>query len=94
MTLTASNQFTNLPDEEKDRIVNAGTGRRLTAEESAWKTRNWPSFAKIEGETPEEQTKRLFASPQVFGNNIPCGYDSEGNPSHDCYCEKPCQHEY
>ena len=89
MTLTASNQFTNLPDEEKDRIVNAGTGRRLTAEESAWKTRDWPRFTEIEGESQEDRTKRLFGSPQpLVGNNIPCGYDSEGNPSNDCYCEK------
>jgi len=29
-------------DEEKDKFVNAGTGKRLTKAQSAWKTRNWP----------------------------------------------------
>ena len=79
--------FQDMTDIEKDQHVNSGQGRMLTPEESAWKTRNWPRFVEIEGESQEARTKRLFSSPQVLvGNNIPCGYDSEGNPSNDCYC--------
>lgn len=91
MMSTDFNQFT---DKQKDEWVNGGkfktTGIRLLTEgEKDWKTKDWPRFAEIEGESQEDRTKRLFSSPQVLvGNNIPCGYDSEGYPSNDCYCEK------
>lgn len=78
-----------MTDFEKDKHVNSGNGRVLTPEESAWRIKDWPVFEEIEGESDEDRTKRLFSSPQVLvGNNIPCGYDSEGNISNNCNCHE------
>jgi len=39
-------KFNNLSSKEKDKIVNAGSGRKLTKEQSAWKSRNWNVMQK------------------------------------------------
>ncbi len=61
-----SKPFSRMTDIEKDAFVNAGTGRKLTKEQSAWKIRNWTIIKMIKaGQVPTDTFGQLAYS--LFG---------------------------